>query len=419
MLLRNFKKHQSELPKYTRPLAILFMLLMFAALIANVVGCFALSKYFAASAVYSIMSAQVLFCFVHVTVEAIYLQYEAYKKNSRIVIFFEFYKIKDALVNFLNIVAGIIWFFILSRNLNFYDEVYDWLADFLNAERKIGQVSFSFGSILIFILVIWLSSVIAKLIITLFGTSGEKTNGPKKTKWGSFILLVRLAILGTGILIAFAASGIPMDKLTIIIGALGVGIGFGLQNIVNNLVSGVILAFERPIQVGDAIEVGTRFGTVKEIGIRSSKLTTVEGSEVIVPNGDLLSQHIVNWTLSSHYRRVEIIIGVDYNTNLHEATSILKDILAAQEGVESFPASVVLVHNFNASSVDLRLLFWSHIDTWVSVKSEVMIKIFDAFREHNIRIPFPQQDVHIKSIDNNLIAKESNVDRNQQEPTIS
>jgi small-conductance mechanosensitive channel len=365
-----------------------------------------------------VISAQVLFSFVQITVEAFYLQYEAYKKNSRIIAYFEFYKIKDALVNFLNILAGIAWFFILSRNLNFYDEVYDWLAHFLNAERKIGQVSFSFGSILIFILIIWLSTVVSKLIVTLFGTSSEKTAGTKKTKWGSFLLLVRLAILGAGTLLAFAASGIPLDKLTIIIGALGVGIGFGLQNIVNNLVSGVILAFERPIEVGDAIEVGTRFGTVKEIGIRSSKLSTVEGSEVIVPNGDLLSQHIVNWTLSSHYRRIETIIGVDYSTNLQEATSILNDILATQKGVETIPAPLVLVHNFNASSVDLRLLFWSHIDTWVSVKSEVMLKIFDAFREHNIKIPFPQQDVHLKSIDNNLIAKESNADGNQQEPTI-
>jgi potassium efflux system protein len=413
ILLRNFKKHQSELPKYTKPLVILFMLLMAASLIANIVGCFALSKYFTSSAVYSVLSAQVLFCFVQVTVEAFYLQYEAGKKSSRIIAYFEFKKIKDRLLKFLYLVAGIAWLFILSRNLNFYDVVYDWLADFLNTQRKIGQVSFSFGSIFIFIMVIWLSSFISKLIVTLFDTASEKSSGIKKTKWSSFILLGRLAILGGGMLLAFAASGIPLDKLTIIIGALGVGIGFGLQNIVNNLVSGIILAFERPIQVGDAIEVGTRFGTVKEIGIRASKLTTADGSEVIVPNGDLLSQHIVNWTLSSHYRRVEIIIGVDYSTSLHEVTSIVKDILCTQRGIESSPTPLVLVHNFNTSSVDLRLLFWSNIDTWFLVKSEVMIKIFDAFKEHNINIPFPQQDVHIKSIDGNIVAKESNADGNE------
>ena len=96
---------------------------------------------------------------------------------------------------------------------------------------------------------------------------------------GQLLILIRLGILSAGILIAFAASGIPIDKLTIIIGALGVGIGFGLQNIVNNLVSGVILAFERPVQIGDAIEVGNRYGVIKEIGIRSGKIVTVEGSE--------------------------------------------------------------------------------------------------------------------------------------------
>src|SRR6185437_8463036 len=145
--------------------------------------------------------------------------------------------------------------------------------------------------------------MIARFIRFFFGYDKAVVTG-KRSSLNSVILLIRLAIWTVGFLIAVAAAGIPLDRVSIMIGALGVGIGFGLQNIVNNLVSGVILAFERPIQVGDAIEVGTRFGTVKEIGIRSSKLTTVEGSEVIVPNGDLLSQHIVNWTLSSHYRRV-------------------------------------------------------------------------------------------------------------------
>ena len=186
--------------------------------------------------------------------------------------------------------------------------------------------------------------------------------------------MIRLGILSAGILIAFAASGIPIDKLTIIIGALGVGIGFGLQNIVNNLVSGVILAFERPVQIGDAIEVGNRYGVIKEIGIRSSKIVTVEGSEVIVPNGDMLSQHIVNWTLSSHYRRVELIVGVAYQTDLRKAESILQQIINKEKGIQQSPAPAVLAHQFGDSSIDFRLLFWCDIDAWVAVKSEVLIK---------------------------------------------
>lgn len=399
IFLRTSKQPKNELDKYVVPLVILFIVLSFASLIANIIGCFSLSKYFMISAVYSVMSARIFFYLVQVIVEVTYIQYEAYK-HIRAIGRFDFNKIKNNLARFLTVLSVIMWTYLLLRNLNFYDAAYDAVSDFFSTERKIGNASFSFGSIFIFILVIWLSTVISRLIITIVGLSTENISGSRKSKWGSFLLLARLAILGAGVLLAFAASGIPLDKLTIIIGALGVGIGFGLQNIVNNLVSGIILAFERPVHVGDAIEVGNRFGTVKEIGIRSSKLTTIEGSEVIVPNGDLISQHIVNWTLNDQYRRVEIIIGVDYETKLQEATSVIKDILCRQKGVQRYPAPLVLVHNFNASAVDIRLLFWSDINDWVLIKSEVMIKVFDAFREHNIRIPFPQQDVHIKSSDN-------------------
>jgi len=391
------RQHKKELPKYGLPLIVLFLVLMFAGFIANLVGCFALSKYFMISAVNAVVYAQVFSYLVQIIVETIYVLFEAHKNSIRAISRIDFSKIKQSLVRFFSVVAIIAWAYLLLRNLNFYDSVYDSISDFFNDKRQIGNASFSFGSIFIFILVIWLSTVISKLIITIVGLQSENISGSKKSKWGSFLLLARLTILGAGTLLAFAASGIPVDKLTIIIGALGVGIGFGLQNIVNNLVSGVILAFERPIHVGDAIEVGNRYGTVKEIGIRSSKLTTVEGSEVIVPNGDLLSQHIVNWTLSSQYRRVEIIIGVGYNTKLEEAILLVNKILWIQEGIEKNPAPLVLVHNFNSSSVDIRLLFWSDINNWVSVKSEVMIKVFDTFRENNINIPFPQQDVHIKS----------------------
>jgi small-conductance mechanosensitive channel len=185
-----------------------------------------------------------------------------------------------------------------------------------------------------------------------------------------------------------------MDKITIIIGALGVGIGFGLQTIVNNLVSGIILAFEKPIEIGDQIEVGGRLGKVKEIGIRSSKLATFEGAEVIIPNGDLLSQHVVNWTLSHNHRRVEIIVGVSYGSQLAQAKEVLEKILLENENVDKSPAPAVLVHQFNSSSIDFRLLFWTDIELWINSKSEIILAIDKAFKEQGIEIPFAQMVVH-------------------------
>jgi small-conductance mechanosensitive channel len=178
---------------------------------------------------------------------------------------------------------------------------------------------------------------------------------------------------------------------------LGVGIGFGLQNVVNNLVSGLILAFERPVRVGDTIEVNTRQGIVKEIGIRSTKIITAEGSEVIIPNGDLLSQHIINWTQNSAYRRVEIILGVGYQSSLREVEKIILGILNEHAQVQTRPAPLVLTHSFADSSVQIRTLFWTNHENWVATKSDILQVIHQRFQENNIQIPFPQQDVHIIS----------------------
>jgi potassium-dependent mechanosensitive channel len=187
-----------------------------------------------------------------------------------------------------------------------------------------------------------------------------------------------------------------LGRITIILGALGVGIGFGLQSIVNNLLSGVVLAFERPIEIGDQIEVAGRLGTIKEIGIRSSKLHNFDGSEVIIPNGDLLNQHVVNWTLSNNQRRVELILGVKYGSDLNKIKVLLEGILNDNPRIERYPLSMVLLNDFGDSSITFRLLFWTDVLIWIQVKSEVILAINECFNQNGIEIPFPQLDVHMK-----------------------
>ncbi len=210
------------------------------------------------------------------------------------------------------------------------------------------------------------------------------------------MLLIRLTVFVVGFFVAITAAGIPMDRVTIIIGALGVGIGFGLQNIVNNLVSGVILAFEKPVQVGDIIEVSGKTGTIKEIGIRSSKISQGDGSELIVPNGDLISQHVVNWTLSDNNRQVELVVGVAYGTDIAKVEKLLKEILSSREDIMQTPAPSVLLHNFSDSAVDFKLLFWAaDIGTWARLKSGVMSEIYTKFTEQGIEIPHPKRDIQV------------------------
>lgn len=268
-----------------------------------------------------------------------------------------------------------------------------------------GQFTFSLSSILIFAGIIWLSMLLGRLVSFIFHGEDSTVVGSRKGKSGSLILFVKLGIYTVGLLIAFAAAGIAMDKLAIVVGALGVGIGFGLQNIVNNLVSGIILAVEKPMEIGDVIELGTRVGTVKEIGFRSSKISTFEGSVIIVPNGDFISQQLINWTHSNNnYRRVDITVGVKYGSNLEKVKKIINDIIQVNPDVAKYPAPAILVNEFTDNSVNIRVLFWTaDYDKWVSLKSQIFQQVYEAFAENNIEIPFPQTDLHLKSIDPSIL----------------
>jgi small-conductance mechanosensitive channel len=212
--------------------------------------------------------------------------------------------------------------------------------------------------------------------------------------------VTQFALITLGVLMAVRSIGMPLDQLTIIFSAFSVGIGFGLQNIFNNLVSGIILLFEREVQIGDVIEVGNLMGTVKEMGIRSSHIRTFEGAEVIVPNGLLISKEVVDWTLSDKSRRIEVISGVAYGSDVHQVKKLLLEIIKNHPDVKQDPEPLVLFNAMSESSLDFRLLFWTeHFDQWLRIRSEVIFAIHDVLRENGISIPFPQRDLHIKSVD--------------------
>jgi small-conductance mechanosensitive channel len=150
-------------------------------------------------------------------------------------------------------------------------------------------------------------------------------------------------------------------------------------------------------------------GKVKEIGIRSSKLQNFDGSEVIIPNGDLLSQHVINWTLSNNQRRVELMVGVKYGTDLKKVKSVLETVLTGNARIELYPASVVLLHDFGESAITFRLLFWTDVAFWFFVKSEIILAIDECFQQNGIEIPFRQLDIHLKDSksaeDDNVVDK--------------
>ena len=198
---------------------------------------------------------------------------------------------------------------------------------------------------------------------------------------------------------ALSGAGIELNKFTVLTGALGVGLGFGLQNIVNNFVSGLILLFERPIHVGDTVDVGGLVGIVRRIGARSSTVVTFQGAEVIVPNSNLLSNQVINWTLSSQWRRVDVPVRVAYGTDPEGVIKLLVSVAESHPGVLLERPPTAFFMGFGESSLNFELRFWSAWqDTWFQLQSDVTVAVAKALREAGIEIPFPQRDLHVRSI---------------------
>jgi len=290
------------------------------------------------------------------------------------------------------------WIIIINRNTYPFQNFIDPFVQSFYEEQKIGSFTYSYQSILVFFFVIIASVFISKIVSFLASEHKVVNITEEKTSAGSWILLVRITIISIGISFAFAIAGFPTDRLTVIIGALGVGIGFGLQALVNNLISGLIIAFEKPVNLDDIIEIGTQTGTMKSIGIRSSVVTTWDGADIIIPNGDLLSKNLTNWTMGSSKRRYEIPVSVAYGTDLKFARSILREILEDHPLILKLPEPMIWATRFNDSSIDFVIKYWvPHFNYGNDVKSDLIIAIDEKFKANNIVIPFPQRDIHVQT----------------------
>lgn len=293
-------------------------------------------------------------------------------------------------------------FFMISylKNLNLFDELADWLVIWINEPRLLGESVFTYKNILLFVGIAFAAMYIANLINLAIETEDDTRQFKQRTTFGSVKLIVRFLIITIGFVIGIIASGIPLTQLTVLMGALGVGIGFGLQNIFNNLVSGLVIAIEKPVSVGDMIEIGTDKGWLKEIGIRASNMQTFDGAEVIVPNGELISNRVTNWTLSNKRRRLEITIGVAYNSDPHKVNQLMLNVLANHHEIMKLPEPGIFFTALGENSLDFTLNFWiSDFVEGKRIRSEVLFNIFDVLKENGIQIPFPQRDLHLKSVD--------------------
>ncbi len=367
-----------------------FMSLQVISFILNVTGRFALAKIFGVTAVFNLWFLIVLFMVLNILMQAIFIHFEARKGGNSIVNWMDYSLVQKKFKQTLLILTSLLWVFSLFQNLDIDDWVKDNIHDVLNQSQSVGGASFTIGGFVIFVLVIWLSSIVSRIISYFYDISAQRVTDLSvlKRKNRTSALIIRIGVFSAGFLLAVAASGFPMDKLTIIISAFGVGIGFGLQNIVNNLVSGLILAFEKPINIGDVIEVDGHTGTMKEIGIRSSKVVTGDGSEVIIPNGDFISHQVVNWTLSNSNRQIELKVITAYGIDINKVKELLKGLLADRDDVMSKPGPAVFINNITESIVEFKLLFWeADISTTGELRSKILTEIYAMLGKEGVQLP--------------------------------
>lgn len=376
----------------------IFIVLQLLSIILNITGRFSLAKILGITAVFNLWFLVILFIVVNIIIQALFLQFKVKRSDNSIINWIDYNLVQKKFKSTLVVAAALVWFFFLLQNLNLDDWAKDSAGDILDESRTIGGATFTFGGFVIFIFVIWLSSVVSKIISYFYDVSAQRVTdlSVAKKKNRTSALIIRMAVFSVGFLLAVAASGFPLDKLTIIISAFGVGIGFGLQNIVNNLVSGLILAFEKPINIGDVVAVDGHTGTMKEIGIRSSKLVTGDGSEVIIPNGDLISHQVINWTLSNSNRQIELKVIAAYGIDIEKVKNVLKNLLTNREDIMTAPSPAVFVNGVTESAVEFRILFWvADISATSELRSRILSEIYQAVGKEEIKLPSTQNNVFV------------------------
>jgi small-conductance mechanosensitive channel len=300
----------------------------------------------------------------------------------------------------LRLAAFAAWALLTLDRFEFLPAVVDLLKAAWSAHATFGEVSVSLGNILTFLLVLGGAVLVARLVQFVLEEEVVARLDLPRGLPTALTSTARYSILFLGFLFALAAAGVEFSKFTILAGAFGVGVGFGLQAVVNNFVSGLILLFEQPVRPGDWVQIGPTLGEVTRIGGRSSTVRTYEGAEVIVPNSHLISNEVINWTLSDPRVRVEIKLGVAYGSDPAGVLDLLRAAAATHPRVLAAPAPAALFTGFGDSSLDFVLRVWT--DSFAiqqQVRSDIAIAVHRALNDAGITIPFPQRDLHLRSVD--------------------
>ena len=387
---------ESERLRATRMAAALVLVLFVAALAAAVLGYLRLGRLLASGVLASVLLAFILRPVVRVITGLVALALRIWP--IRLLRMIEHHR--DLLERRTRLVLA--WLAVaywLTRSLDYVGLLGPARTlgqSLLGAKLERGALSISIEDVLAFVLTLWVAYLLSAFLRFVLEEDVYPRAGLARGLSYALSSLLNYTLLTLGFLAGLAVLGLDLTKVTIMASAFGVGIGFGLQSVVNNFVSGLILLFERPIHVGDTIEAGEITATVRRIGIRSSVVRTWQGAEIIVPNAQFVTERVTNWTLSDPQRLIQLPVGVSYSAHPKRVMEMLELVAHAHPRVLRQPAPRAFFTGFGDSSINFELRAWTdQFDQWFQIRSELAAAVYDAGQAAGISFPFPQREVRL------------------------
>jgi len=301
---------------------------------------------------------------------------------------------RNKMFRFLSI---LIWIIAALRILNIYQETINLLDSlaFSSGNLRISLLLI-IKAIIIFSILFWLAGKVSRIVTSRIDSSDGLTPSIK-------VLLNKIAkflIFTSAVLFTLSSVGIDLSAFAFLGGAIGVGLGFGLQKIVSNFISGIIILVDKSIKPGDVVEIGNVYGWVRKLDTRFVSVVTRSGKEFLIPNEDFITKEVINWSYSDELVRVDAEVGVSYSSDLRQVQELMMQAIEEKERILTDPAPNVLLMGFGDSSVNFEIRFWisDPRNGIQNIRSQVLLSIWDNFKEHDIEIPFPQRDYHLRSL---------------------
>lgn len=365
------------------------------AILANVVGFVALGDLVGSATLESLYLAMVLYAVLTILDGLVLLAMLVWPLNRLSVVKRHQTLLRTRIHGLLRFLAVLLWTLVTLENLNVLRPLLAGGRSVLEAGFSIGSLRIVLDDVLAFFLILWAAALLSRFARFVLEEDVYPRLQLSRGLPYAMSSILHYTLLLIGFLMAMAALGVDTNRFTVLAGAFGVGIGFGMQNIVNNFVSGLIMLFERPVKVGDMIKLGEFTGTLTRIGLRASVVHTWDGSDVIVPNGDLLSNRVVNWTMARRAsRRVDIQVGVAYDSDPRQVIAVLERVTAEHEAILKDPPPEAVMLEFADNALLFQLRANTRDKNWTKVRSDVMLAVYEAFAAEGIDMPFPQRTVH-------------------------